>query len=309
MPPSNPGRDQISVWITVTVALTLLSAAAFLAHRNLRGGRGDRRGAFRLAAFIFFVQMALWIFREHFALTLGTFADFLVALATSLFSGAALWMVYIAIEPYARRRWPHALISWTAALSGRIRDPIIGRDVLLGIAFAAAALVGDRFTDLWSQAHGSGMNFGNVGFLMGFRSTMAILLGEIPAAIRTALLFFLMLLIFRAILRSQWLAGAVFAAIMTSTIFFQTRASVVVSQTIEAALLYSMIAICATRFGLVTLVVSFITLDILDQLQVTTNTSAWYFGTGMSVLAAFVALAAWAFRISIGSQKLITDDF
>jgi hypothetical protein len=310
MPPRDSNsRSEISVWITATVALTMLAAAAFLARRNIRAGRGDRRSAFRLASLIFFVQMALWIFREHYAPTLGTLADFLVAIATSLFGGAALWMIYIAVEPYARRLWPHAMISWTAALNGRIRDPIVGRDILLGIAFAAAALIGDRFTDLWSQAHGSGMNFGNVAFLMGFRSSLGVLLAEIPAAIRTALLFFLMLLIFRAILRSQWLAGAAFAAIMTSTIFFQSRASVVVSQTIEGALLYSMIAICATRFGLVTLVVSFITLDIVDQLQVTTNASAWYFGIGVSVLAAFVALAVWSFRISIGSQRLIADDF
>ena len=69
-----------------------------------------------------------------------------------------------------------------------------------------------------------------------------------------------------------------------------------------------MIAICATRFGLVTLIVSFFVLDTLDQLQVTTNTSAWYFGVGMTVPAAVIALAVWAFRISIGSQKLISDD-
>ncbi len=301
-------RDQTAVWITGVVSVVFLSAAAFLARRNIRAGRGDRRGALRLASIIFLSYMALWVFREHFAPALGTLADFLIAIATSIFSGAGLWMIYIAIEPYARRHWPHALISWTAALSGRMRDPIVGRDVLLGIAFGTAALVGDRFTDLWSQAHGAALNFGNVAFLMGFRSTVAQMVGEIPGAIRTALLFFLMLFIFRALLRHQWLAGAVFTALMTSRIFFQSRQNVAISQTIEGVLLYGMIAICATRFGLVTLVVSFFVLDTLDSLQFTTDTSAWYFGVGMSVLAATIALAMWAFRISIGSQKLIGDD-
>ncbi len=310
MPPRTAGAGgRISVWISGGAALILLSAAAFLARRNIRAGRGDRRSALRLASVIFVVQMALWIFREHFSPALGTLADFLIAIATSIFAGALLWMIYMAVEPYARRHWPHALIAWTAALNGRLRDPIVGRDVLLGIAFATAALVGDRFTDVWAQAHGAALNFGNVAYLLGFRPAVAVLLAEIPAAIRTALLFFLMLFIFRAILRNQWLAGGVFAALMTSIIYFQSRQSISISQTVEGALLYSMIAICATRFGLVTLVVSFFVLDNLDQLQVTTNTSAWYFGVGISVLAAIIALAFWAFRISIGSQKLIKDEF
>ena len=171
-----------------------------------------------------------------------------------------------------------------------------------------AALVGDRFTDLWSQAHGAALNFGNVSFLLGFHRTIAAMLSEIQGSIRTALMFFLMLFVLRVVLRSQWLAGAVFAAVMTSTIFFQSRPSIAIPQTIEGFFLFGMIAICATRFGLVTLVVSFFMLDTLDQLQVTTNTSAWYFGVGMTVLAAVIALAFWAFRISIGSQKLISDD-
>jgi hypothetical protein len=308
MPPREAGRDQIAVWITGTIMLVVLSAAAFLARRNIRAGRGDRRNALRLASLVVFIQMALWIFREHFTPATGTLVDFLVMIATSVFAGAALWMIYIAIEPYARRHWPHALISWTAALSGRMRDPIVGRDVLLGIAFGAAALVGDRFTDLWSQAHGAALNFGNVSFLLGFHRTIAAMLSEIQGSIRTALMFFLMLFILRVVLRSQWLAGVVFAGVMTSTIFFQSRPSIAIPQTIEGFFLFGMIAICATRFGLVTLIVSFFVLDTLDQLQVTTNTSAWYFGVGMTVPAAVIALAVWAFRISIGSQKLISDD-
>ena len=308
MPPPG-GANQTGVWIITAIVLTMLPAAAFMAYRNIRAGRGDRRSAFRLATIIFTVQMALWIFSEHFTPTLGTIGDLLIAIATSTFAGAAMWTIYIAVEPHARRHWPHALISWTAALSDRLRDPIVGRDVLFGIAFASAALVLDRFTDLWGQAHGSAMNFGNVAFLLGFRSTIATMLAEIPSAIRTALLFLLMLLIFRAVLRKQWLAAAVFVVIMSSRAFFQANPSDAGAQTIESVLLYSMIAICATRFGLVTLVVSFFTLDMLDQVQTTNNTSAWYFSVGVTVLAAIVALAVWAFRISIGSQKLIADDF
>ena len=168
--------------------------------------------------------------------------------------------------------------------------------------------MGDRLTDVWGHARGAGLNFGNVSHLMGFRGTMSVLLFEFLADIRTALVFFFLLFILRAILRSQWAAGAVFAALMTVSAFFQSHGSAVIPQTIEAALLYSMIAVCAVRFGLVALVVSFFVLDTVGGLQFTTNSSAWYFPVAPAVVAAIVALAVWAFRISIGSQKLIKDD-
>ena len=58
----------------------LIVAAALLAAGNLRRQRGDRRGALRLAAFVFCVQMALWAARAHIIVSFGTFGTFLVAL-------------------------------------------------------------------------------------------------------------------------------------------------------------------------------------------------------------------------------------
>src|SRR5712691_2614762 len=64
------------------------------------------------------------------------------ALAFSLFLAAFVWLTYMALEPFARRRWPDLLISWTRLLSGRLRDPLVGRDILIGIlAGASVALV------------------------------------------------------------------------------------------------------------------------------------------------------------------------
>ena len=114
------------------------SAGAWLARRNLAQGRGDRRGALRLAVFIFAVQMAIWLTRSHLTASAGTLGMFFVALATAVFYGAIIWTVYLALEPYARRRWPNTLISWSSVLIGRVRDPVVGRDVLVGCLLGAA---------------------------------------------------------------------------------------------------------------------------------------------------------------------------
>ena len=44
----------------------------------------------------------------------------------------------MAVEPFARRTWPKLLISWQRLLNGRFRDPLVGRDVLLGGLVGAA---------------------------------------------------------------------------------------------------------------------------------------------------------------------------
>ena len=45
-----------------------------------------------------------------------------------------MWLLYIALEPYARRRWPLMLVSWKRLISGDVHDPLVGRDLLLGVA-------------------------------------------------------------------------------------------------------------------------------------------------------------------------------
>ena len=42
------------------------------------------------------------------------------------------WLLYIALEPYVRRRWPATLVSWSRLLAGGFRDPLVGRDLLAG---------------------------------------------------------------------------------------------------------------------------------------------------------------------------------
>ena len=57
-----------------------------------------------------------------------------IAIARGLLIGALAWMSYVAIEPDLRRRSPHMLISWSRVLTGRTNDPLVWRDVLVGIA-------------------------------------------------------------------------------------------------------------------------------------------------------------------------------
>jgi hypothetical protein len=126
--------------------LVLLLAAAALARRNLRVNRADRRSAARLAVGYMVLQTAGWIVGNHHLSTVTLEANsFFKMLATAAFNGGGLWVLYLAIEPYGRRLWPDGLLGWTRLFSGHIRDPRVGRDVLVGGALGGALLMVDLF--------------------------------------------------------------------------------------------------------------------------------------------------------------------
>jgi len=48
--------------------------------------------------------------------------------------------------------------------------------------------------------------------------------------------------------------------------------------------------------------------SLITYTQVTTSTSAWYFGHNVLLLASVLALAAWGFHTSIAGRRLWKQD-
>jgi serine/threonine-protein kinase len=136
-------EDASSSTLSVLLILSLLIVSVFLTRRNLKSGRADRRGAFRLAVFAFALSMVTWVLAPHVRDLVIERDRLYVALGIALFLGGALLVVYLALEPFVRSSWPKTLIGWSRLLSGRLRDPIIGRDVLIGVAGGVALALFD----------------------------------------------------------------------------------------------------------------------------------------------------------------------
>jgi len=73
-------------------------------RRNLRLGRDDRRGAFRLAVFVLVVLALAWGIEAHYLPTSDEFGLFVIITSVALLVAALVWLVYISLEPFARRR-------------------------------------------------------------------------------------------------------------------------------------------------------------------------------------------------------------
>jgi len=143
-PDSIPARRStleraLALFSTMTV-FACLGVLAVLARRNLRLGRGDRKGAYRLAMAVVAAETIFVLFRRHWTFQpLDLLGVLVYLLGLPLFAGAQTWLFYVGIEPILRRRWPHLLIAWTRLLDGRWRDPLVGRSLLAGAGGALLA--------------------------------------------------------------------------------------------------------------------------------------------------------------------------
>ncbi len=184
------GNSTAYALLLLILAVGILVGAGLLARRNIRDGKGDRRGAARLAGYMASILMALWVCKVHLVATPVVVATFLIAVCTSVFYGVLLWTVYLALEPFVRRHWPQVLVSWASVLTGRA-DAVVGRDVLIGVALGVwFALLFRGIALIWATE--SAVAFpGDVDLLLGLRSTVGVVLQEAPYAIRNVLLYLL----------------------------------------------------------------------------------------------------------------------
>ncbi len=302
MPSSNPGGtgDFIARILLDGILFLPVPAAAFLARRNVIRGKGDRRSALRLAVLIFVLHLALWAFRAHFG-SIGNFVFLLIlAVSTSLLWGGAVWVLYLALEPYVRRYWPQAIISWTRVLGGRWRDPLVGRDVLYGVALGVflCELYALRFH--LAALFGAPPPSADETFLGGARSAIGAWLLNLPASIINTLISFLILFLFRALLRKSWLGAIAFVLLFTALRSVSSPYPAL-DWPIQA-ILYAALAAGALRFGLVTFATALYTADLALNIPLTLNPSAWYFTPATLALATIAALAIWGFYTALAGQ-------
>jgi hypothetical protein len=294
----NSGPDY--VWRILTIGG--LIAAGLMTWRNLKLGRGDRRGAWRLAALAFLLNLAGFLLQLHAGSFSWGYELFTESLGESLWVGAQIWLSYLALEPVVRRFWPHTLITWARILSGSWRDSLVGRDVLIGILVGLGydlVFVISAAVMIHQGAPPSTNTY--LDSLLGFHRSTGIVLGRLMVGMIGAMLFFLLFFVLRVILRKEWLAAVVF------TLFFVVgrgfNGSYHAIQVPASIIVYGLVVYMLLRRGLLALVVTIFITDLVPELAFTMNFSAWY-GTGsLLVILLLAALSLVAFRNALGSTR------
>ncbi len=292
------GRDFDLLFLGILVV-----GGALIARRNLRLGRSDRRGAMRLAVFTFAGSMLSWAFLASHVAGDAELALLLLGASVSLLLAGVSWLMYVALEPLIRRRWPDSLIAWTRLLSGRFSDPLVGRVLLAGALLGVFGPSPENCCELARQAFEATPPIPPFPWdttLRGPRAVVSHFCNPAVAmffALATAMLFFLL----RAVLRKEWLAASVFVLFFTVPSFLDGGLiSGAFGLVVAAAEIFVFL-----RFGLLAWVFANLFGHCL-QFPLTTDSSAWYAGTSLFVLLLLAAIAVYGFRIALAGRPMFS---
>jgi len=138
----------VASFIGIGLFVALLVIGTIIGLYNLHLRKVDRRGAFRLAAFVFSVQMLVWLCQASHVASISEVRLLSMGLAWALFVSAQIWIVHIALEPYVRQFWPRTLVSWNRLVHGRFSDALVGRHILIGCLCGVAIMLNDQMATL-----------------------------------------------------------------------------------------------------------------------------------------------------------------
>jgi len=294
-----------TLWFVVVVIV-----AGIVALRNVRRGRGDRRGALRLALYLGAARM-LWFLGAHHVASPSELGLFIGHLSFAMMRVGLAYVFYLAIEPYARRLWPRMLVSWVRVLEGRFRDPLVGRDLLVGCsAGALGALVGRLLTWIPSA-------LGGASALPDWSNwTSESLRGTVPAFVAIAgihtqellnVIFpVTMLLIFRLLLRRT--GPALVAVSLLAMVMFYPDSGSIPGYIVGLSILITIAWVVLFRAGLLALATMTSVSALLSQMPLTPHPAGWYLGAMLLALAFIVAPALYGFWTSQAGRPLFRDE-
>ena len=213
---------------------------------------------------------------------------------------ALLWCFYLAIEPYVRRFWPDALISWTRFQSGRLRDPLVASHILAGMLLALAIwAVGLTLNGVFSG--GKQILVPRVETLSSAAGLMPFLTGAAAGGMIFAIGILVFVVLMRLLVRRVWIADLLASLLLGAGPLggpwvYQYPADRVYAVVVAYSSLWLF-----RRFGLLALVTLSVTRWAVWTLPV--SLTPWYAGRSLVVLAIPAALAAWALWVILSAQR------
>lgn len=306
-PPSAGNRTRVqAVADVVGAALWLLTplVVIVMARHNLRTGRGDRRGARRVAMVVLVLGIVSdlaarhWVADVRWAWTVVN-----VRLGLPLYRVAFVWLAYLAIEPFVRRTWPHLLIGWSRVLDLRWRDPLVGQALLAGVLYGAGVAA------LGAMPETAGRLLGLAGVEPFFSSPAlrpaAAYLSNVAAGLlrgaTDALAVVALMVILRLVLRTERAAFVGTAVVVA--ISSMSGVHPLALDLAQAALIGVACVAFLRRFGLFALAVGLGVNYVVRATPWTFDLAKWFAWRPMLSAVLMMGLALWGFRNVLGRQS------
>ena len=314
--PEESDPESVLMWLQLTLFAVLpVVGGLFLARHNLRAGRGDVRGALVVGVSV----MAFYIIEYLFEIRVAEQGLFRIVtgltwqspIGHALIHGATMTIAYLAIEPYIRRLWPSVLVSWARLVAGRWRDPIVGRDVLVGAVWGIIAqllVLGREALSRWMGL--VSQPFQLPDYVLSGSTSPRLIFADTANSFAVAMLYvtviFTLLVALRFMLRRNLLAAiALVVLIPVVTTAFDPR---MYGLNLGAGLFLTAVnVVIMLRFGYVALIVAWAVGAMADSFPLSTDLGSWFAPQLMLAWALMLALLAYGFMTAVGGKSLFRD--
>ncbi|HEY2435324.1 MAG TPA: serine/threonine-protein kinase [Vicinamibacterales bacterium] len=308
MPDTVAARRRVSLLSAIRqlVNIGILVAAAMFARHNWRKGRGDRRGAWQLAAFVSLCAVGVWLLdNKHVADPSVEMSRFFTG--QPLWAAGLLWILYLAVEPYVRRFWPLTLVSWSRVMARQWRDPLVGRDVLVGVGLALAVralFAGGTYLNI-RLGHPTTPDVPDLQELLSVSMNVARTINQVFNAVLNAIFAVFVMVVLKIVVRREWAASLVaIGLVMGLLVNGAGRGSELAINFITILLVVTIIVLTIQRLGLVATTVAFFVLYVMGNAVITLDTSRWFFGDSLIQLSIPALLAVYGFYASRGGEPI-----
>jgi hypothetical protein len=316
-PWDRPVRDQAfqptahqryAVMTLVVLFAGIIVASVIVVRRNRRLKRGDELGSGRLATFVMVSLLLTWLLRAHHLASINEFNVAVLALAWAFLASSLARILYFALEPFVRRRDPHALIAWSRLIAGKIRDPLVGRDVLIGTAYGVVLSLVENSDNLILPLFGKLApmpNFASGETLLGVRPVLGSIFFYTWVFVLYSLLIFFLIFLVRLAVKKDWLVALVIVFLGAVT---NTGGDYFWATFLFSAAIWLSIYIVLRRFGLLALIVGLVVQNMLVAFPMTSHLGRWYASGAIAGMAVIAALALFAFYNALAGQPLFAEN-
>jgi predicted Ser/Thr protein kinase len=296
-------RD-IVTWIMEAVGAFFV---ILLARHNWKHNRADVKGAAIVATARFVLKAISWAGWTHPVEGGAMFESFLGAAGDWLVSAAIMWVVYLALEPAVRARWPHSIVTWNRVLAGRFRDAQVGSEMLVGAAVGALMWIAFKTINYVLGGNTEPTNWDlNLSAVLGARHWIGVIAAVLGGALRTGLIIFLVVFGLRVLLRRDFLA-VLAAAVLFSVTESESLSEGWILFAIYLAV-YGVLIFLLLRFGLVASITTVFIVNTFNTISLGASLKTWYTPPGLASLCVVLGIAIYAFWRSLGGRELIGED-
>ena len=229
------------------------------------------------------------------------------AVGDALVSGAIVWLVFLALEPALRARWPHSIVTWNRLLAGKWLDAQVGSHILIGATVGSLLWITAEGYSAWMGPANVLSSGGSLAYAVSTREWIGGHSRVLASALTGGLAIFFSIFGIRTLVRKDAIAAVIAALIFTLASGGLFSAPDWKVQAVIYVAVHSVLMFVLLRFGMVTTIAAIFFINSFNAILLGADWNTWFAPAGLATLLLLLGVATFAFWRSLGSRELLGD--